>query len=279
MTSTKPSALSANDLDFYRKNGYLKHDRLLRPDRFEALKAHFERKLAELPEGERPENMDVPHFSDPELFHWLLDEDVLDLIEAIIGPDIAVFSSHFFCKPAGDGKSVPWHQDAYFWRETIEPASRAITVWLALDPSTQDNGCMRVIPGSHLADATRYRDVNNAESVFDEELDPAQVEQDRAVPVELMPNQCSVHSGTLVHGSHINASTMRRCAYTMRYMPTTVRFNHERLGHKHAVFLARGTDRAGNTYADPTRPHWDLVRNRGGGQRYLGEQRNPRLTG
>jgi ectoine hydroxylase-related dioxygenase (phytanoyl-CoA dioxygenase family) len=183
-----------------------------------------------------------------------------------------VFSSHFFCKPAGDGKSVPWHQDAYFWRETIDPAAQAVTVWLAIDPSTRENGCMRVIPGSHRGNASRYRDVDREESVFDEELDPSQVDESRAVPVELGPNQCSVHSGALVHGSHANTSPLRRCAFTMRYMPTTVRFNHEELGHKHQVFLARGVDRAGNTYADPARPHPHLVENRGSGQRFLGDR-------
>jgi hypothetical protein len=75
--------------------------------------------------------MDVPHFTDPELFRWLLDPDVLDLVESVIGPDIALFSSHFICKPAGDGKSVPWHQDAHFWRDRIDPAEHANTVWLA----------------------------------------------------------------------------------------------------------------------------------------------------
>jgi hypothetical protein len=75
-------------VDGYRTDGYFTRDTLLRPDRFEALKAHFERKLAALPEGERPEHMDVPHFTDPELFRWLLDPDVLDLVESVIGPDI-----------------------------------------------------------------------------------------------------------------------------------------------------------------------------------------------
>jgi len=273
MTRTATAPLSAAELSAYRRNGYLTRDRLLRPERFAALTAHFERKLAALPEGERPENMDVPHFTDPELFRWLLDEDVLDLVEQLIGPDIAVFSSHFFCKPAGDGKAVPWHQDGYFWRETIEPADRAITVWLAIDPSTQENGCMRVIPGSHLSEASRYRDDDRPESVFDEQLDAGQVDESKAVPVELSPNQCSVHSGALVHSSQVNTSRMRRCAFTMRYMPTTVRFNDAKLGHKHQVFLARGVDRAGNVYADPTRPHPELVESRGAGQRYLGERR------
>ncbi|HEX3789128.1 MAG TPA: phytanoyl-CoA dioxygenase family protein [Pseudonocardiaceae bacterium] len=275
MTSARTAALSATELEFYRTYGYLTKDALLPQADFQALRSHFERKLAALPEGERPENMDVPHFTDPALFRWLLHEDVLDLVESIIGPDIAVFSSHFFCKPAGDGKSVPWHQDAYFWRETIEPAARAITVWLAIDPSTEENGCMRVIPGSHRASAAGYRNLDSEQSVFDEELIPSEIEADRAVPVEVLPNQCSIHPGTLVHGSNANTSALRRCAFTMRYIPTTVRFNHEKLGHKHQVFLARGEDRAGNVYADPTTAHWELVQGRGAGQRYLGEQRNP----
>jgi hypothetical protein len=85
---------------------------------------------------------------------------VLDLVESVIGPDIALFSSHFICKPAGDGKSVPWHQDAHFWRDRIDPAEHAITVWLAIDPSTRGDGRMRVIPGSHLGGGARHQDVH-----------------------------------------------------------------------------------------------------------------------
>ncbi|GGP76467.1 phytanoyl-CoA dioxygenase family protein [Saccharothrix coeruleofusca] len=249
-------------LDFYRAAGYLRRDRLLRPDRFEALAEHFERKLAALPDGQRPEHMDVPHFTDPELFGWLLDPDVLDLVEPIIGPDIALFSSHFICKPSGDGRGVPWHQDAFFWRDSIEPAARAVTVWLAIDPSTRENGCMRVIPGSHLRGAGRYRRSCDEEGVFDQELVPSDVDESSAVDVELERGQCSVHSAMLVHGSPPNRSSARRCGYTMRYMPTTVRFKHERVGHRHQVYLARGVDRAGNVYADPTRAYPELLANR-----------------
>jgi chlorinating enzyme len=267
---TASNGLSAQDLDAYAASGYLLRDTLLRPDRFAALTDHFERKLAGLPEGERPEDMDVPHFTDPELFRWLLDDDVLDLVESLVGPDIALFTSHFFCKPAGDGKSVPWHQDAYYWRETISPSSEAITIWLAIDPSTVENGCMRVIPGSHQESAARYRGVTDSAHVFDEELDPALVDESRAVPVELSPGQCSVHAATLVHGSTRNVSPRRRCGFTMRYMSTSVRFNHEKLGHRHQVYLARGEDRAGNVYGDPTRSYPELVRR---GQAYLGEDK------
>jgi hypothetical protein len=270
MTIATRNHLSEKDLAFYQDNGYLTVPNLLPQAKFDALHAHFERKLAALPHGARPEDMDVPHFTDPTLFDWLMDPGVLDLVEQIIGPDIAVFSAHFFCKPAGDGKSVPWHDDAYYWRETIIPATEAITLWLALDPATEQNGCMQVIPGSHTAHARRYRGVDGGNSVFDEELDPAEVDASQAVPIELAPNQCSIHAATLVHGSQANRSRIRRCGFTMRYISTAVRFNHEEVGDRHQIYLARGFDRAGNVYADPTVPNYELVANRGAGQNYVG---------
>ena len=224
----------------FQTDGYETHDRLLTSAKFEALASFFERKLAALPVGERPEHMDVPHLTDPALFEWLLDADVLDLVESLIGPDIALFSSHFICKPPGDGKPVPWHQDAHFWRDTISPAGDAVTVWLAIDPSTTENGCLRVIPGSHLAPVEHQ---GNADSFFNRETS---VDESRAVDVELERGACSVHSAMLVHGSPPNRSSLRRCGYTMRYMPTTVRFLKQ---DEHRIYLARGVDHAGNTYA------------------------------
>lgn len=269
MTTTQ-KGLQSGPLESYRTRGYVVQDELLRPAKFRALQEHFERKLVALPPGKRPEDMDVPHFTDPDLFQWLLDDDVLDVVESLLGPDIALFSSHFFCKPAGDGKSVPWHKDDYYWRETIDPASEAITIWLALDPSLRDNGCMRVIPGSHTTSASRYRGVIDERSVFDEELDPAQVDESGAVDIELQPGQCSIHSAALIHGSQPNLSPRRRCGFTMRYIATRVRFNHDLLGHKHQIYLARGVDRVGNVYADPGNVDHHLVEARGSGQSYLG---------
>jgi hypothetical protein len=224
----------------FQTDGYETYGDLLAPARFEALARHFDRKLAALPAGARPEHMDVPHLTDPALFEWLLDPDVLDLVESLIGPDIALFSSHFICKPAGDGKPVPWHQDAHFWRDTIDPPGDAITVWLAIDPSTVENGCLRVIPGSHLAAVAH---TGGADPFFNQETS---VDESRAVDVELERGACSVHSAMLVHGSPPNRSTTRRCGYTMRYMPTTVRFLK---ADEHRIYLARGRDHAGNTYA------------------------------
>src|SRR5262249_13061259 len=105
--------LSSDQVTTFRREGFLLvHEPILPADEFKALQSHFESKLARLPAEIRPEAMDVPHFTDPALFRWLFADAVLNLVEPIIGPNIALFSSHFICKPKGNGKRVPWHEDS-----------------------------------------------------------------------------------------------------------------------------------------------------------------------
>jgi len=270
---TQHKRLTPEQQQKFATDGYVVVDEVLSPDSFEALKRHFEEKLNALPEGQRPEDLDVPHFTDPELFRWLFDDGVLNLVEGILGPDIALFSSHFFCKPAGDGKRVPWHQDAYFWREQIVPAERAITLWLAIDPSTEENGCVRVIPGTHRAEHLHYSKLEDPSSVFNEELKQDEIDESQSVPIVVHPNQASIHSAGLIHGSTQNLSSIRRCGFTMRYISTDVKFNAEAVGDRHEIYLARGVDRAGNVYGDPDHPNAGLAAARGMGQTFVGAKK------
>ncbi|HEY5078637.1 MAG TPA: hypothetical protein VII43_02275, partial [Opitutaceae bacterium] len=92
--------LKAGEVAQFLREGYLIVRRPVLPeDRFDALRGYFEGILAELPAGERPESMDVPHFMHPRLLEWALDPAILGLVEPILGPDLALFSTHFICKP------------------------------------------------------------------------------------------------------------------------------------------------------------------------------------
>src|ERR1041384_5800032 len=71
---------------------------------------------------------------------------ILDAIELLIGPDIMLMSTHFFCKYGPTEKFVAWHQDVTYWG--IEPAI-ALSAWYAVDDVDCGNGCMQMIPGSH----------------------------------------------------------------------------------------------------------------------------------
>jgi chlorinating enzyme len=253
--------LNADQVNTFRSQGYLIPDKPIFPqDEFDALREHFERKLADLPPDVRPESMDVPHFTDTTLFRWLLSDHVLDLVEPIIGPNIALFSSHFICKPKGNGKRVPWHEDSAYWKTMISPME-VVTVWLAIDPSTTVNGCMYVIPRTHEGPRKGFSDydpVDSAHNVFPTEITKSQRDESKAVPCVLQPNWASLHDGRLMHGSEPNTSAIRRCGYTMRYIPTSVRLSDQALDY-HQIYLARGHDLAGNRYGDPAKACSDLA--------------------
>lgn len=50
-----------------------------------------------------------------ELLDFTRHPDILDVVEQIIGPDIIMWGSQVFSKPAGDGMEIPWHQDGQYW--------------------------------------------------------------------------------------------------------------------------------------------------------------------
>jgi len=143
---------------------------------------------------------------------------ILDLVEDLIGPDIVCWATHFFCKLPHDPKSVPWHQDASYWRLT--PA-RTVTAWLAIDDADVENACMHVIPGTHRmgplpwSDATEPSVLNQSLTDVDKLGEP--------VPIELQAGEISLHADMLAHGSRPNESDRRRCGLTIRYCPPTVR--------------------------------------------------------
>ena len=258
-------AIHDAEVAFYRENGYLLHHKQLLPAaKFTGLKEFFEGLLADLPPGKRPEAMDVPHFSFPALLEWLLADEVLDFVERFVGPDIVLWSSHFICKPGGDGRAVPWHEDSAYWNGILG-SYEVMTVWLAIDDSTVENGCMRVIPRSHENGFSDYAPVDKDENVFGREIVAEQVEEERAVVLEIRAGECHLHHAKMIHGSKANRSARRRCGYTMRYMPASVKFHAEKHGgFGHGIYLARGRDLAGNDYLDPSKPAPESLRRRWG---------------
>jgi hypothetical protein len=253
--------LTPEELDHYRTEGFVCYRKpVFGARKFGALKDHFEEKLAALKPGERPEQMDVPHFTDTKLFDWLLDDEVLDLVADVLGPDIDLFSSHFIGKPAGGSLRVPWHEDSAYWRTMLEPME-VCTVWLAIDGSDESNGCMYVIPRTHDKGFSEYYKVDGNKNLFMTEIRKGQFDESKAVPCVLGEGEASLHHAKLIHGSPANTSARRRVGYTMRYTASTTRLQPDNL-FKHQLYHARGKDYGLNRYGDPSRTYPDLMENR-----------------
>ncbi len=178
--------------------------------------------------------------------------DILDMVEQVIGSDIALWNSSFFAKPAKVGTRTPWHQDGEYW--PIEPLATC-TVWMAIDASTTENGCLRVIPGSHKSRRLAKHNRSEASNIaLNLELDKAEFDESEAVDIVLQPGEISLHDVYLYHGSEANVSDHARRGMTLRYMPTSSVYCHqnetrfEREGplemSNRTVYLMRGKDQS-----------------------------------
>jgi ectoine hydroxylase-related dioxygenase (phytanoyl-CoA dioxygenase family) len=237
--------LSTDEVQYFQQHGYLLyHKAVFSPGRLEGLNTIFEEHLAE--KGDKlSDELDTPHFRDPRLLDFLLDPVVLDLVEPVIGPNIGLFSSHFICKDAYTGRATPWHEDSSFWKTRFDRFDKIVTVWLALDRSTRENGCMRVIPGSHSNGFSEYIPADKQKNLFPEQI--RQVDATTAVDFELERGEASLHDSRIIHGAEANTSPYRRCGYTMRYFSTELHYNYESFPD-FQIWLARGKDLGRNRF-------------------------------
>ncbi len=241
------SRLTAEEVRYYHDNGYLLvHRQVFPPEKMQRLHAIFEEHLAE--KGSKlSDELDTPHFRDERLLEYLLSDEALDLVEPIIGPNIGLWSSHFICKDPYVGRATPWHEDSAYWKGRLSGYDKIITIWLALDRSTKENGCMRVIPGTHNNGFSEYEEVDGAKNLFRSQI--KNIDESKAVYFELEPGECSLHDARIIHGATANTSPLRRCGYTMRYFSTELKVLPEK-NPNFKVWLARGEDLAGNRFVN-----------------------------
>lgn len=261
----RTSGLTADELAAYRRDGQVtpdfRLDDTLLADMREAAEA-----LVAARSDIRPEFVPLPHVpwdgSDKarvlarRFLAFARSPEILDLVESVIGPDIVFWTAALFSKPGGDGRPVPWHQDGIYW--PLKPMS-TVTVWVALDDADVENGCMRIIPGSHRQGFLTHHKSDADGLVLNTTIVEAELSPEKARCVELKAGQVSLHDAYLVHGSEPNVSARRRAGLTLRYMPGTSLYEREQPMEsgsntvplefaERPIWLVRGVDRAGNDF-------------------------------
>ncbi len=174
-------------------------------------------------------------------FRWAYDlathPAILDAVEDILGPNILVHSTTMFSKRPQDRSYVSWHQDGYYWSLDTPQLTSA---WVALTDSTVQNGCMRVVPGSHKWGTLRHAESSiSRNNLLASGLEVAvDIEESQARDISLKAGQMSIHHVNIVHGSNANRSDTNRIGFAIRYAAPLVK---QAIAH-HQVILARGRD-------------------------------------
>lgn len=260
-------ALSPDEVARYQRDGVLVPEFRLPAARLDALRAALDQVLDENPEV-RPEQLVSAHIArvnqggtnkegvrgHTAFLEIARDPDILDLVAQLIGEDIILWGCHIFCKPGGDGLEVPWHQDGHYW--PIRPLATC-TAWLALDDSTVENGCLRVIPGSHRSKTLHPHLLEErAGLALNRSIEAGCMNEGEALDVELEAGQLSLHDVHIIHGSNPNRSARRRAGVAIRYMPASSHFDRQMFKPgdqtglhidfaSRPLWLLRGVDRSG----------------------------------
>ena len=193
------------------------------------------------------------HFEIEFVWNLAASRGVVDRMCDVIGDDVMLLSSHFFCKyPDESGQAfVAWHQDVTYWG--LEPPE-AHTAWIAVDDSDAANGCMQVIPGSHTEGIVPHGTSDHGHNLLsiDQEIPDEYVDKTHAVNLELKAGQISIHHGRVYHSSNPNTSQRRRCGLTVRFIHPSARQNQlNSKGQGWRPILVRGEDRYGHYRETP----------------------------
>lgn len=231
--------LSADQKDFYRRNGYLLGlPPIYSPNEMQSLNSELPGLLALLQPGETAKDIREWHETSTYLYEIIMNPKIHDLVEGILGPNFYCWASSFFIKEPFSSSTVGWHQDAYYW--PMRPHN-STTVWLAFDDVDEENGGMKVVPGSHLHGVIKHKRSNQTNSILTLELESGTFSEADAVQFTLKTGEISLHDDRCVHSSPSNPSARRRAGLTIRYSGTNVK-NDLSVNPNFKAYLCRGVD-------------------------------------
>lgn len=237
--------LTREQTEFFRENGYLRIDGLISQTDVAEYSQLYEDFLAgridasatrsDLGAG-RPRDAEIESITQimwPSAYHPALIEKpyhdaALQIALELLGEDLVMDFDMLIHKAPLTDTPTPWHQDAAYWPSM--PDLRAVSCWLALDPSTIDNGCMWYVPGSHLRPLRPHRFAGREGGAL-----CCDASESEGVAIELPPGSCVFHHGHTLHYSRGNCTAHPRRAFIINFRPETmVKFERER-GFDHGL--------------------------------------------
>jgi len=173
---------------------------------------------------------------------------IIEAVRCLIGPNILVWVSEFNAKAPQSQNFFSWHQDLYYWRHRYEDLRTIplVTTWLALTQANEINGGMRALPGSHTQLSPHEEKPCGLNMLTRAQQLCANIDESRALPVNLDAGEFSIHHPLLYHASGPNQSMDARIGLVTRYMAPEV-VPPLRPAY---MWLVSGEDRHG---------HWDHV--------------------
>ena len=181
-------------------------------------------------------------------FETLIHSDrFVKLAELLLGSTVIGKNMQWFNKPAGVSRATPPHQDGYYFM--LEP-NEAVTMWLALDEVTEENGCVRYLSGSHVRGMRAHERTDTLG--FSQGIPDYGVEDKKnEVAIPARPGDLLVHHCLMIHRAEANMSDRKRRALGLIYYSSNAKEDVERArDYKRALELEIANQGGSETHAN-----------------------------
>jgi len=158
------------------------------------------------------------HQLDEELRKLIRDPRLVNPIQDIMGMKlISLWTDKLNLKRPKEGTGFGWHQDSPYWVHDSENVDLLPNVYLSLDNATLENGCFKVIRGSHTSGC--LPGTNDGTQLGGFYTDPSAFDKTDEVPLEISAGSLVFFNPHIVHGSEPNSTNTQRRAYIITYQP------------------------------------------------------------
>jgi len=231
--------LTVEQVEAFERDGFVSPVDIFSQEEALMLRKEFERAEKKWPEAFQGAARSNAHLVIRCLDEIVYNQNLLDAVEDLVGPDIINYGTVLFVKEPRDSSFVSWHQDAKYMG--LEPHI-GITAWIALSDSNNESGCMQMIPGSHSHMKEHY-DTFGEDNILTRGQEIQEIDEAKTVSTPLRPGQASFHSVRVIHSSQPNKSNDRRIGFVIQtFMSPSVTQTKSRV----AAQLVRGKDNFGN---------------------------------
>ena len=216
-----PKVLTKEQIEQYHDEGFISPVRVISEAQALSIKSQLEQVEAEFPDEINAESRNNLHLSFAFLDALAHNKIIVDAMEDLIGPDIALWASVMFIKEPSSKQYVSWHQDAtYMGLDSIDFP----TPWIALSPSNIETGCMTMIAGSHHSEIQNHEDTFAENNILTRGQVISNIDRSKAVDLILEPGEMSIHHGAIIHGSQPNKSNQRRIGFSLQsFVPPSIK--------------------------------------------------------
>jgi non-heme Fe2+,alpha-ketoglutarate-dependent halogenase len=239
-----PKIFTEQQVENFHSQGFLVAGSVLSPSEVDYYRGRLESFESKYPNDVR-KLKSKSHLLCPWVEEIARNENVLDVYEDLIGPNILCYSMAFRTKNP-DGKTFAgWHQDG-----AANPIKPILVIGvLALADCTVAHGCLKVIPGSHKAAALAHMDTGNPDSILSRgQYITDGFDESKAVDLELKAGEISLFNASVIHSSPVNSTDERRLVLLVEMMPT----HTEIRAHRDSAMLVRGVDEYHHVNFDPS---------------------------